>query len=486
MQPAQISFSRKLRLLAEKQPSRPAVTCGDESITYAELDARSNCIARSLQARGVLPGALVTLALPNSIGFVEAAWGIWKAGATPQPVSFRLPKGELKQIAELAETPIIIGDLPYDAGYPQVSASTLLSESLDASPLPPTDIPILKAPTSGGSTGRPKLIISTARAVVEADARSIGVWGIMREDTAFIPTPLYHNAGFMMMYAAIGIGAHLVLAKRFDAQDSLQIMERLRISWVYLVPTMMHRIWRLPTEMRTAYDLSSLRAIWHLAAPCPAWLKETFIEWLGPDVINELYSGTEAQARAYISGREWLERRGSVGRVLMGEMKIFDEAGQELAPDEVGEIYMRTGPQAAASYTYRGATARTLPGGWESLGDMGRFDEDGYLYLADRRTDMILVGGSNVYPAEVEAILESHPLVQSCAVIGLPDDDLGNRVHAIVQLRSAASEEELREFMRSRIVTYKHPRSFEFVDFALRDDAGKVRRGALREDRLKL
>ncbi len=248
---------------------------------------------------------------------------------------------------------------------------------------------------------------------------------------------------------------------------------------------MMSRIWRLPSEVRERYRVSSLRTVWHLAAPCPPWLKEAWIDWLGPEVIMELYAGTEAQAVTVITGAEWLEHRGSVGKVTVGEMRAFDADGAPLPPGEVGEIYMRRAEDAPATYRYLGAEARTLPGGWESLGDIGSFDAEGYCYLADRRADMILVGGSNVYPAEIEAALDEHPLVQSSAVIGLPDDDLGNRIHALVQPRPGLEEEALREHLRSRLVVYKQPRTYEFVEENIRDDSGKVRRTQLREERLK-
>ncbi|MBP6547016.1 MAG: AMP-binding protein, partial [Phenylobacterium sp.] len=185
-----------------------------------------------------------------------------------------------------------------------------------------------------------------------------------------------------------------------------------------------------------------------------------------------------------ISGTEWLEHRGSVGKVRMGEMVAFNDDGEQLPPREIGEIYMRRPEGMAPSYQYRGATAKVLPGGWESLGDIGWFDEDGYLYLADRRTDMILVGGSNVYPAEIEAALEEHDSVQSVAVIGIPDDDLGAKIHAIVQTKGVGDEAALREYLKTKLVTYKQPRTYEFVDEPLRDDAGKVRRTALRDARI--
>jgi bile acid-coenzyme A ligase len=236
--------------------------------------------------------------------------------------------------------------------------------------------------------------------------------------------------------------------------------------------------------LRTAFDLSSLKTLWHLAAPCPPWLKEAFIDWVGPDVVMERYGGAESQAISEISGREWLERRGSVGRVIVGEMIAVGEDGQALSPGEVGEVYLRRPQGSPETYRYVGAVAKTLPGGWESLGDMGWFDADGYLYLADRRTDMILVGGANVYPAEVEAALEEHAAVQCCAIVGLPDDDLGNTIHAIVNVRYPVTFDQLAAHLAERLVGYKLPRSFEFVDEPIRDDAGKVRRTALRDERI--
>jgi bile acid-coenzyme A ligase len=275
-----------------------------------------------------------------------------------------------------------------------------------------------------------------------------------------------------------------VLTARFDPEATLAEIQKRRATWVYLVPTMMNRIWHLPEEVRARYDLSSVETLWHMAAPCPAWLKEAFIHWIAPGEVMELYAGTEAQAVTIITGSEWLTHRGSVGQVAIGEMKVFGEDGAELPPGEVGEIYMRRPAGAPATYKYVGATPKVLRDGWESLGDLGKFDEEGYLYLADRRTDMILVGGSNVYPAEIEAALEEHPAVQSCAVIGLPDDDLGSRIHAIVKAQGQVSAEDLKAHLKERLVSYKQPRSFEFVDEPVRDDAGKVRRTALRDARI--
>lgn len=479
-----ISFGAKLAQHAARQPDRPAVTCGAETVTYAELHRRSNRIARGLAAKGVKAGDLVTVGLPNSVGFVAACYGIWKLGATPQPVSFRLPKGELQAIIELARAPLVIAEFAHEVDRPVVTVEDLLALSDDDSDLPDAIPAISKAPTSGGSTGRPKLILAGQRGVSPEDMPELPFYQIRPGQTVLLPAPLYHNAPFSLTMGATQVGAHVVLTPRFDAEGTLAEIAARKAEWLYLVPTMMNRIWHLPEAVRSSYDISSVHTLWHMAAPCPAWLKEAFIHWIAPGEVMELYAGTEAQAVTIISGSEWLTHRGSVGRVVIGEMKVVGENDAELPPGEVGEIYMRRSQGLPETYRYLGADARTIADGWESLGDLGAFDAEGYLYLADRRTDMILVGGSNVYPAEIEAALEEHPAVQSCAVIGLPDDDLGARIHAIVNARGVVSDEDLKAHLAERLVTYKRPKSFEFVDEPVRDDAGKVRRTALRDARI--
>ena len=478
-----VSIGRNLADTAARKPNALAIAFESQSLTWSELHRRSNRIARALEKRGVKQGDFVTIALPNGIGFIEAAYAIWKLGATPQPVSSRLPLAELKAIVELAKTPVVFSDVPVDAGVPIVSTHALADEIRDDSDLPDKIAPSWKAPTSGGSTGRPKLIVSGQPGVAEGLMAQL--WRITGDDTVLMPGPLYHNGPLITAFAALQVGAPVILMPKFDAEGVLRETEKHKATWVYLVPTMMGRIWRLPGEIRTKYDVSSLKTVWHLAAPCPPWLKEEWIKWLGPDVIWELYGGTEGLATTVISGSEWLAHRGSVGRVLLGGiMKAFGPNGEELPVGQTGEIYMKRAEGLPATYRYVGATARTLPGDWESIGDIGWFDEEGYLYLADRRTDMILVGGANVYPAEIEAALEEHPLVASCAVIGLPDDDLGNSVHAIVQARSGLTEDALHRHLAEKLVIYKRPRSYEFVVEPLRDDAGKVRRTALRDERI--
>ena len=288
-------------------------------------------------------------------------------------------------------------------------------------------------------------------------------------------------------------GHPVVAMKRFDPEGALRLIDEFSIAWTSFVPTMMMRISRLPEAVRTKYDDSSLKTVWHWAAPMPPQLKQEWINWLGPEAIWELYGGTEGIVTAILNGSEWLEHRGSVGRTVGSEIKIVDDDGNEVAQGDIGEIFALPASGAGSTYTYIGAERRTIAGGFETIGDFGWMDEDGYLYIADRRTDMIVSGGANVFPAEVEGALMAHPAVAEAVVIGLPDEDFGARVHAIVQIienpgangMEGPTEESLVAFLKERIVTYKIPRSFEFTWHRLRDDAGKVRRQQLREERLK-
>jgi bile acid-coenzyme A ligase len=476
-----ISLGARVRRLAAERPDAPAVTCDADTRTWEALDRRTNRLARGLEARGVGEGRFVTIGLPNSVAFVEACVACWKVGATPQPVSSRLPVAELDAIVALADPALVVRAEPGEvAGRACVSGEALVDEADDDGPLPDRVSPAWKAPTSGGSTGRPKLIVSGRPGLV--NWLEIAFWRLDDATTALMPGPLYHNGPFASAFNALMAGAHLVVLPRFDAIRTLEQVEAHRATWLYLVPTMMSRIWRLPDDVRAGFDVSSLETVWHLAAPCPPWLKEAWIEWLGGERIWELYAGTEAQVTTVITGTQWMERRGSVGRPINGDVRILDDEGGELPPRQVGEVFLRRLAGTDPTYRYIGAEPRAR-GEWESLGDLGWVDEDGFLYLADRRADMILVGGSNVYPAEVEAALDEHPRVASSAVIGLPDDDLGQTVHAIIQAPPDLDVDDLRAHLESRLVRYKLPRSFERVDEPVRDDAGKVRRSRLVDER---
>ncbi|OKO78319.1 AMP-binding protein [Bradyrhizobium sp. NAS96.2] len=478
--PHAISIGAKIANLAWDSPSADCITFEGVTLTREELHLSSNRMAHALAARGVSLGDFVTIALPNGLDFVVATCAVLKLGAIPQPVSAKLPDKELEAILSLACPRVVIRAAV--ARPSDVTPAMLIGETIDETDLPDRISPALKAPTSGGSTGRPKLIVSGRAGVVLPDEGDF--YGIKRGDIALMPAPLHHNAPFSLALIAILAGAHLVLMRKFDPEELLQIVAHRQASWLYLVPTMMRRIWQLPQEVRDRNDISSLRTVWHMAAPCPPRLKEAWIGWIGADKLWELYGGTESQAVTVIGGQDWLLHRGSVGRPVIGDIAIFDDKGRQLAPGIVGTVYLRMPGSGKPTYRYIGASAERI-GEWETLGDLGWMDEDNYLYLTDRRTDMILVGGANVYPAEVEAALEEHPLVATSAVIGLPDEDLGHRVHAIVQAPITIDLDELNDHLAERLASYKRPRSIEIVAYPLRDDAGKVRRFQLRADRVQ-
>jgi bile acid-coenzyme A ligase len=482
---ALIPLSRIIAHWAAVQGDRVAVDHLGDRVTWAEFEARTNRLARAYEKLGVKPDDFVTIGLPNGVEFIEACFATWKLGATPQPISSRLPKLERDQIVELGKPALVVGCAVDEyAPTPCVPEGFVPDAALSAAPLDERMASSFKAMTSGGSTGRPKLIVSKTPAVWDPEVPflEIPLQGVM-----LVPGPLYHNGPFLWGMIALFKGCTVGLTTRFDAEETLALIDRLKVDVVYMVPTMMRRIWALPEETRARYDVSSLKALWHLAAPCPAWLKECFIEWMGAEVIWELYGGTEGQGSTTIRGDDWLTHRGSVGKpVPTCEMKICNEQGETLPPGEIGEVFLRPLEGPGTSYRYIGAEAKAIEDGWESLGDMGWMDAEGYLYLTDRLSDMILSGGANIYPAEVEAALDAFPGVRSSAVIGLPDEDLGNRLHAIVDRpEGPPAEVDMLAHLADRLVRYKIPRSFEYVVEPLRDDAGKVRRKTLREERVK-
>lgn len=478
-----LSYGAALGWLAAEEPARLAAICGTDAITRAELERRSNRLARAYRELGVRADTRVTIALPNSLEFLVSCMAAWKLGASPQPISARLPLKEREAIVALSEPALVVGVAA--AEYPRfasVPAGFVPSAALEDAPLPDLVPASVRTMTSGGSTGRPKLIVDLTPALVDPSLAE----NFMRvRGTALAPGPLHHAGPFIVAWQCILSGGTLVLMERFDPEQALALVARHRVDWVLFVPTMMQRIAKLPDEVRKAYDVSSLRRVMCSGAPSPSWLKRFWIEWLGPERIYEAYGGTERIAGTVIDGVEWLEHPGSVGKPPPGRMlKALRPDGTPCAPGEAGEIYMKPASGQGSTYRYIGASAEATPDGWETLGDIGWFDADGYLYLADRKSDMILVGASNVYPAEVEAAIDSHPRVRTSAVIGLPDEDLGSRVHAIVDAPGGIDEAELRAHLAERLVHDKIPRSFEWVGEPLRDDAGKLRRSALREARL--
>jgi bile acid-coenzyme A ligase len=474
------TLAEHLAALAAADPDAPAITCAGSTVSRRQLESRTNRLARAYQQLGVTRDSFLTIGLPNTIEFLEAAFAAWKCGATPQPVSYRLPARERRAIIELAEPSLVVGVAAEDAdGRTAIPAGFEPDAGLSDAPLGEAAAASWKAPTSGGSTGRPKLIVSTQPALVDSVEPFARLLGMTDGDTVLITGPLYHNAPFLLSTCALVLGGHVVLMPRFDAESALRLVQEHTVDYLYAVPTMMGRIWRLPEEQRGRYDVSSLRVVMHMAAPCPPWLKRAWIDWLGPDRVWELYAATEVQAVTILTGTEWLAHPGTVGRPVVGEMQVRDPAGEPVPAGEIGEIWMRRGPGEAAPYRYVGADARAAGDGWESVGDMGSIDDEGYVYLADRKSDMLIVGGANVYPAEVESALMEHPRVATAVVIALPDDDLGQVPHALLELEGDVTDEELRAHLAERLASYKIPRSFERVTEPLRDDAGKVRRAAL-------
>ncbi|MGE4649622.1 MAG: AMP-binding protein [Myxococcota bacterium] len=477
-----LSYPAVLAQHADRRPDDVALVCDEREVGFSELQQRSNRLARDFESRGVCHGDFVTLALPNGVAFVESCFAAWKLGAIPQPVSARLPDRERFAILEHARPALVVGvEAAGAAGFPSLPVGFEPGDFSDAS-LPDRVSPARQALASGGSTGQPKLIVDVLPA--ECDP-SQPFYGNEPGTTVLVPGPLYHAAGFVNLTTTLLLGGRAILMSRFDAEQALALIERQAVEWVSFVPTMLQRIWRLPEETRRRFDVGSLRRVVSSGAPCPPWLMREWIGWLGAERVAEAYGGTERIGGTFITGSEWLEHPGSVGRPTGGrKLRVLDDSGSEVPAGEVGEVFMLPPGGQGSTYRYVGASARSDGEGWETLGDLGYLDEDGYLYLSDRRTDMIVTAGENVYPAEVEAALLAHPSVHSCAVIGLPDEDLGQRVHAIVEARPVVDEETLRAHLADQLLRYKAPRSFEFVDAPLRDEAGKLRRGALRAARL--
>lgn len=470
----------RLSQLAAEDPDRPAITCDGRTLTRRELESAANRLARAYAELGVSRGDYVTIALPNSIEWVLATIAVWKLGGIPQPLSPRLPDAEFVGLLDLKPRALLVGRPDPRGLVPSVGGDFTGRPELSDAPLPEAVSPSWKSMPSGGSTGRPKLIEAGGEGRIPAEVIAMGM-GNLPTDTHLLPVPLSHNTGFTSATLALLTGQHLVLMRRFEPAEFLRLITEHRVTYLATVPTIMQRLLPVYRADPDAYDLSSLRRFWHLAAPCPPNIKEAWIELLGPDTVWELYGGTELQALTFISGTEWLAHRGSVGRVVAGEMKVLDDDGNECPPGVVGEIYLRPAPGSAPTYRYIGSTAKTRDG-WDSLGDLGWFDEDGYLYLADRRVDMFTVGGRNVYPAEIENALAEHPSVLSCLVVGVPHEDLGQVPHALVHTDgSALDTAAVQVFVAQRLADYKVPRTVEFVDSPLRDDAGKARRSAVRD-----
>jgi bile acid-coenzyme A ligase len=354
-----------------------------------------------------------------------------------------------------------------------------------------------KAIGSGGSTGRSKIIVDPRPwTAIPSQQGTIDVFGRRPEDTVLIGGPLYHNGPFVPLFMSIFDGSTAILMARFDAKLAVELIERHQVNWTFMVPTQMARIARLRgIEER---NLSSLHGLYHSGSACAEWLKRRWIELIGADHIFEVFGSAEQIGALFMRGDEWLKHPNSVGRPESTEVRIIGADGADVPDGDVGEIYFRWKAQAEAGflaplpdpdmmYEYWGSPRlRTTSDRFATAGDLGWFDEEGYLHLADRRLDLIISGGSNVYPAEIEGVISSNPKVDDVAVIGLPDEDWGQSVHAIVQPAQYAqlTEKELDAFCRAALSPYKRPKTFEIVPVLPRDESGKIRRSLLLSERV--
>ena len=477
----------RLTQLAAARPHEIAVICersagADAFLTRLELEQWVNRFAHRLARLDVGPGSFVVINVPNGLEHIVATLAIYKLGACPMPISDRMPPAERDAMTALAAPKAVVSDAPGLGGITLAEMQRL--EGFPTSP-PPDAVPQpFKAVGSGGSTGRPKLIVAPGAFCFPPSGHPFAVvLGIVDGDRVYSPGPLYHNQAFLFSQVALFAGASVVIDEKFDAERALAAIERHRPTIVNVVPTMMLRMARAPSFHRRG--LSSIRALWHMAAPCADWVKRAWIERIGAARVCELWSATEVTGATTIDGEEWLRRPGSVGRGYQTEIRILDARRRPLPPGEVGEIYTRFN-RGPPQYFYLGAAPlETLDEGFASVGDLGYLDADGYLFLADRRMDLIISGGANIFPAEVEAVLTQFEGVHDAAVIGLKDEDLGRRVHALIEPSPGfhLSQAALDAHLRNHLARYKVPRTYEIVEQLPRDEAGKIRRSQLRDER---
>ncbi|MCX5044245.1 acyl-CoA synthetase [Aldersonia sp. NBC_00410] len=496
---------------AEHTPDKPAIilAASGEVVTYAELEDRSIRLARALRARGLKVGDHLAIVLENHRAFLEVTWAAQRSGLYYTAVNRHLRPSEVQYVlddcgavaivssAEMAEIVAgldsssmlarisVEGDLPGFERYDDM----LAAES--AQPLP-DECEGREMLYSSGTTGRPKGVRKPLPATPLGDpaappvliAQGLLATGAAEGAVYLSPAPLYHAAPLVFSMSWQRLGATVVVLETFDPVGCLDAIERYRVTHGQFVPTMFVRMLRLPKADRERYDVSSLRTVVHAAAPCPIAVKRQMLDWWGP-IIHEYYSGTEDIGTSYITPQEWLDHPGSVGRP-MNECHIVGADGEEVPVGEEGAVYFAGG----RPFEYHNDPEKTASisndKGWRTLGDIGRLDADGYLYLTDRQAHMIISGGVNIYPQEAENVLAGHPDVADVAVIGVPDEEMGEAVKAVVQLDdpTMASDEtaaSLIAWCRAELATYKCPRTVDFVDELPRDPSGKLYKRLLRD-----
>jgi bile acid-coenzyme A ligase len=480
----QQSLGARARELAQERPDEVAVRHvaidGREiKATWAEVDRRSDQLAGALAERGLGTGDRLGLGVRNSIEFVLCTLAAWKLGATPVPIRWDLPEWEFSRLREVVDAKVFL-----DAGDMAWIRAT------DTRPVP--ELPDVFAPSdvgicSSGSTGTPKIIVSHRQGVyldVLATPMMQNWRAVERPQTILVLAPMYHTNGFSTQYTLLG-GDRLVIMEKFDAARVVDVIERHRISTFTATPTMLQRIADLPgVDDR---DLSSIDWILQGAAPMPRSLVHRWIALIGAARIIMAYGMTESIGLTVLRGDEWLDHEGSVGRGFRGtEVRILDDAQRDVAVGEIGDIYLRNPLYGGSEYLGEAPAMRGTDDGFFTVGDLGSVDADGYVYLVDRRVDVIITGGANVFPSEVEAALIDHPQIGDVVVIGLSDPEWGRRVHAIVAPSAHGARptaDDVIAYAKGRLAAYKVPKTVEFVDEIPRSAATKVNRGRLIEAR---
>ncbi len=495
---------------AQRIPDRLALVTPHGDRTYGDLNADVNRLARALRARGLQAGDSVALMCTNRPEFLEVLYATQRIGLRFTPINWHLTGAEAAYIVENCEAKALIcsGDLgdkvtvAADAGGPglvkinsggYVPGFEMYHSVVAAEDGSDIDDPVLGTQMlyTSGTTGLPKGVHRDTTAV--SALATVNFCGYDEDyatsvDAHLLTGPLYHAAPLAFSVAVPFLyGVPLVIMDHWDPVEALRLVERHGITHTHMVPTMFHRLLALPPVERERFDTSSLRFVIHGAAPCPVPVKQRLIEWLGP-VVVEYYAATEGLG-TLVDSETWLAHPGTVGRPMApGLVKVADDAGNELPPDEVGLVFLQA--PASTKFDYYGdaeKTAGAFRGDYFTLGDMGYMDAEGYLYLTDRTANLIISGGVNIYPAEVDAVLLDHPAVGDVATIGVPDEEWGEVVLAVVQptegvLGTEELAAELVEFCRGRLAHFKCPRSVDFVSELPREDTGKIFKRKLRED----
>jgi long-chain acyl-CoA synthetase len=495
---------------AEQQPDYPAFTSPAGNRSFAELNGRANQLVRALRRRGVGEGDSVALLSGNRPEFSETVFAMQRCGVRLTPVNWHLSGEEAGYIVDDCEAKALIADSKHAATAREAAgrapgATVRLAvggaiegfESYDDALAAEDDSNIEDAAIgrnmlyTSGTTGRPKGVDRPAAAAVAAG----GGAGVVRaifdyqagQDVHLLTGPLYHAAPLAFSQGLpLMAGAGIVAMDHWDPEEALRLIQEHRITHTHMVPTMFVQLLKLPAEVRTRYDLSSLRSVLHGAAPCAVHIKRALIEWLGP-IVFEYYAATEGTG-TWVDSATWLTKPGTVGKIEPpDQVKVGDDEGTELPRNEVGTVYLKA--PDVGRFRYFKADEKTdsaYRGDYYTLGDVGFVDDDGFLFLTDRSADLIISGGVNIYPAEVDAVLLEHPRVADVATIGVENEEWGEEVKSIVELldRSAGSPElaaELIEFTRSKLAHYKCPRSVDFVAALPRQDNGKIYKRVIRD-----